>query len=250
MMTLTIESNTVANSSGHFLDLYSYTCRERTFMRNIDIFAIEHPTLITAKMRPFSIFALLLGVISLVQAQVSGLEIKSPKEGDRIDIQQGLPISWIVDDTDNLFANVTIYLFLGYNFYLELTRGESVPIIDAGYMFQYTPDKGFIAADTNYIIRLRNGPDSDHVTGKFEIFNTSSFVTSVPVSAPKPTATRKAPSKSPSASASASVTVVSTPIPIRHHTPTASSAAAGLTMDGIPTGAMGLVLLEFLLFMA
>lgn len=179
-------------------------------------------------------------------ARLIGLTIESPKAGVEINIQQGLPVSWIVEDNDNLSANITIILYLETSFFMELTQTEyngSVPIQDSGYMFQYTSDKEYIPEAENYVIRLIDNTNTgnEHKTGKFKIFNTDSHVTST---ISKPTATQKGPKKSPSALASVSVMLNSSSTRLPHHTPSASSGRTnGLTDDSIATSTMGLVLI-------
>lgn len=175
---------------------------------------------------------------------MTGLEITRPKAGDIIDLQQGLTTEWTVEDNDNLSANITILLYLETNFMTKLTQTEyngSVPIQDSGYMFQYTSDKAYIPEAENYVIRLVDSTNTgnEHKTGRFEIVNTDSRVTST---ISKPTATQKGPKKSPSASASVSVMLNSSSTRLPHHTPSASSGMAnGLTDDSIMTGTVRLV---------
>ncbi|KAE8551370.1 hypothetical protein EYB25_005255 [Talaromyces marneffei] len=189
-------------------------------------------------MTPVAIITVLLGIISLVQ----GLEITSPNAGDKIDIQQGLPISWIVEDTDNLTANVDIQLYWNERFQVGLTwsePGSTVPINDSSYTFQYTRDKDYIWPKTDYVVYLYDGSNSTHKTGEFEIFNTDGRVTST---TSMPTATQKGSKKGPSASASDSVRLNSTSTRLPHHTPSASSGRPnGLAHDSVATGNMGFV---------
>lgn len=128
---------------------------------------------------------------------MTGLEITSPNAGDKIDIQQGLPISWIVEDTDNLTANVDIQLYWNERFQVGLTwsePGSTVPINDSSYTFQYTRDKDYIWPKTDYVVYLFDGSNSTHKTGEFEIFNTDGRVTST---TSMPTATQKGSKRAP-----------------------------------------------------
>ncbi|PCH02074.1 Hypothetical protein PENO1_039410 [Penicillium occitanis (nom. inval.)] len=196
-------------------------------------------------MTPVAIITVLFGVIALVQ----GLEITRPKAGDKIDLRQGLTTEWIVEDNDNLHATVAIELYWNSGWLITLTQWEAdgtVPINDSSYTFQYTPDKKYIPAKTDYVLYLYDGTDTEHKTGKFEIFNTDSRVTST---ISKPTATQKGPKKSPSASASVSVMLNSSSTRLPHHTPSASSGRAnGLTDDSITTGTVGLIFIGEPLF--
>lgn len=134
----------------------------------------------------------------------TGLTVTSPNQGDEIDIQNGLNISWTIDDNDNVSANVTIDLYLGHSYYMKLTPDEKknpVPITDLTYTFGYTPDQPFISVQSDYLVRIKDSSASDFASGKFGIYNTGSRVTSVPSTA-IPRSTRKASSQYPSASAS------------------------------------------------
>lgn len=162
--------------------------------------------------------------------QKKGLTITSPKEGDIIDIQQGLRIAWDIDDGDNLDANLTIELYLQNYFQQILTEAEhggAVPIKKSEYIFQYRA--GYIHEAKKYVIHIYENSTSEHESGEFEITNTADFVTSV-LSAPASfasTATPRGSIQSPSASASAvAVRTASTSITIQHHSPTASSNVA------------------------
>lgn len=174
---------------------------------------------------------------------MTGLIITSPKAGDKIDLQQGLSISWIVEDNDNLTAAISIYLYKEKYAQAYLTQSEpggTVPINDSSYDFQYTPDKFYISPETDYVVSLIDRKFT-YESGKFEIFNTDGRVTST---IPQPTATQKGSKKSPSASASASVRLNSTSTHLPHHAPSASSGRAnGLADNGIAAGSMGLVII-------
>lgn len=173
---------------------------------------------------------------------LTGLEITRPKAGDIIDLQQGLITEWIVEDNDNLNASVAIELYWNSGWLITLTQWEAngtVPINDSSYTFQYTPDTKYIPAKTDYVLYLYDGTDTEHKTGKFEISNTDSRVTST---TSKPTANQRGPKKSPSASASVSVMLNSSSTRLPHHTPSASSGRAnGLTDNGVANGTMGFV---------
>lgn len=174
---------------------------------------------------------------------MTGLTITSPKAGDKIDLQQGLSISWIVEDNDNLTATISIYLYKERYAQVYLTQSEpggTVPINDSSYNFQYTPDKPYISPEMDYAVYLIDRKFT-YESGEFEIVNNDRRVTST---TSKPTATQKDSKKSPSASASASVMLNSTSTRLPHHTPSASSGRTNRLMDeSTVTGAMGLILI-------
>lgn len=174
---------------------------------------------------------------------MAGLIIISPKAGDKIDIQQGLPISRTVEDNDNLNSTLSIYLYENGWSQIYLTQSEpggTVPINDSSYTFQYTSDKPYIPPKKDWAVYLIDQKKTFE-SGKFEIFNTGMRVTSTISTA---TATQKGSKKSPSASASAAIMLNSTSTRLPHHTPSASLGRKNeLTNDNIATGAMGVFLI-------
>ncbi|QKX59696.1 uncharacterized protein TRUGW13939_06836 [Talaromyces rugulosus] len=202
---------------------------------------MDYPNLIIA----------LLGGLQMVRA----ITVSSPAKGQKVDMKQGLTVSWSLDENDNKSANVTIDLFIGEQFYLLLTPQPGVPANDLNYTYPYT-SPNYIDAEDIYIVRLFDGSGRASSSDVFSIFDTDDFVqaTSITkISHSKTAAVRNGtPSTSPSLSPSISslkTTQTQTPTP----TPTASHSAsrhgygendAGFSM-GIAAGLIGLLVLGF-----
>lgn len=156
------------------------------------------------------------------------ITVSSPTKGQKVDMKQGLTVSWSLDDNDNKSANITIDLFIGGEFYLLLTPKAGVPANDMSYTYQYT-SPNYIDAQDKYIVRLFDGSGKESSSGVFSIFDTDDFVQAT--STAKTTSYSKtvgvqngtpSPSLSPSLSGSISSpktiqTQTSTPTPTASH---------------------------------
>jgi hypothetical protein len=180
--------------------------------------------------------------------------VSSPTKGQKVDIKQGLTVSWSLDNEDNKSANVTIDLFISEEFYLLLTPHSGVPASDLKYTYQYT-SPNYIDAQDKYIVRMFDGSGKEASSDVFAIFDTDDFVQAT--STAKRTSNRETTAirngkPSPSISPSLPVSITSpatTPTP----TPTASHNAgrhryaqsdAGISM-GLVAGLISLLMLGF-----
>jgi hypothetical protein len=152
--------------------------------------------------------------------------VSSPAKGQKVDMKQGLTVSWSLDNNDNKSANVTIDLFIGEQFYLLLTPQPGVPANDLNYTYQYT-SPNYIDAEDKYIVRLFDGSGRAFSSDVFSIFDTDDFVqatsTTKTISHSKTAAVRNgtpshSPSLSPSISSPTTIqTQTSTPTPTASH---------------------------------
>ncbi|CRG89129.1 hypothetical protein PISL3812_06165 [Talaromyces islandicus] len=196
---------------------------------------------------------LIIAVLGGLQV-VHAITVSSPTEGQKIDMKQGLTVSWSLDNDDNKSANVTIDLFIGEEFYLLLTPQAGVPVNDLKYTYQYT-SPNYINAQDKYIVRILDGSGKEASSDVFSIFDTDDFVQAMPTTKITITTIRNGTS-SPSISPSLSVPITSgamTQMPTSTPTPTASQnggrhgygeSDAGLSM-GIVAGLINLLVLGF-----
>lgn len=187
------------------------------------------------------------------------ITVSSPAKGQKVDMKQGLTVSWSLDNNDNKSANVTIDLFIGDEFYLLLTPKAGVPVNDMSYTYQYT-SPNYIDAHDKYIVRLFDGSGKESSSDIFSIFDTEDFVQATSTVKTKTylkTAGTQngtpfpSPSPSPSSSGSTSPTTIQTHTSTP--TPTASQNAGRhgygdnevrFSME-IAVGLIGLVVLGF-----